>query len=188
MKFPLIAKPLIANGSLNSHQMSVVFNNNGLKKVREFAPIVLQEFVNHGGVLFKIYVAGENVRCVQRKSLPDFNDSDHPFFLQFEEEGFMPFAQISNLATTEMQQEIDNIEMPPLDFVNNLAKGLREGTDINLFNFDLIRDSSVSGGNRYLIIDINYFPGFAKLPGFEEMLTDFFLDVVHRSSSAVEKA
>ena len=52
LNFPVIAKPLVADGSANSHTMSLVFNGEGLKKLT--TPIVLQEFVNHGGVIFKV--------------------------------------------------------------------------------------------------------------------------------------
>ncbi|KAG5562281.1 hypothetical protein RHGRI_005119 [Rhododendron griersonianum] len=39
----------------------------GLSKLKP--PIVLQEFVNHGGVIFKVYVVGNYVKCVKRNSL-----------------------------------------------------------------------------------------------------------------------
>ncbi|KAE9452415.1 hypothetical protein C3L33_15684, partial [Rhododendron williamsianum] len=48
--------------------MSLVFNREGLSKLKP--PIVLQEFVNHGGVIFKVYVVGNYVKCVKRNSLP----------------------------------------------------------------------------------------------------------------------
>ena len=31
----------------------------------------MQEFVNHGGVVFKVYVVGEHVKCMKRRSLKD---------------------------------------------------------------------------------------------------------------------
>ncbi|CBI26490.3 unnamed protein product, partial [Vitis vinifera] len=71
-------------------------------------------------------------------------------------------------------------EMPPLNFVNEIAIGLRKAMGLNLFNFDVIRDAKL--GNRYLVIDINYFPGYAKMPSYETVLTDFFWDIVHRKS------
>ena len=47
LRFSLIAKPLIANGTAKSHKMSLVYHCEGLAKLR--LPLVLQEFVNHGG-------------------------------------------------------------------------------------------------------------------------------------------
>ncbi|CAL9047007.1 unnamed protein product [Musa banksii] len=32
---------------------------------------------------------------------------------------------------------------------------------------------------HYLVIDINYFHGFAKMPSYEGVLTDFFWNIVH---------
>ncbi|CAL9047003.1 unnamed protein product, partial [Musa banksii] len=37
----------------------------------------------------------------------------------------------------------------------------------------------VKVGTHYLVIDINYFPGFAKMPSYEGVLTDFFWNIVH---------
>ena len=47
LRFPLIAKPLVADGTAKSHKMSLVYHREGLAKLRP--PLVLQEFVNHGG-------------------------------------------------------------------------------------------------------------------------------------------
>ena len=63
-----------------------------------------------------------------------------------------------------------------------LAKALREALGLNLFNADVIRDGK-DGRTRYLIIDINYFPGYAKLPSYEPFFTDFLLDVVHHKTA-----
>ena len=66
--FPVIAKPLVADGSAVSHHMWLVFNKSGLENVEP--PFLLQEFVNHGGVIFKVYVVDNYVKCCRRKSLP----------------------------------------------------------------------------------------------------------------------
>ncbi|KAK4742019.1 hypothetical protein SAY87_000020 [Trapa incisa] len=179
LKFPVIAKPLVADGSAKSHKMALVFNHEGLNKQKP--PIVLQEFVNHGGVIFKVYVAGVHVKCVKRKSLPDVSEEKLGSL-----QGSLSFSQISNLATNEKNDDryykrmhLEDTEMPPQSFVTDIARGLRQAMKLNLFNFDVIRDSRV--GNRYLIIDINYFPGYAKMPCYETVLTDFFFDIVHSS-------
>ncbi|KAK9664268.1 hypothetical protein RND81_14G029900 [Saponaria officinalis] len=172
LKFPVIAKPLLANGNEVSHEMCLVFESSGLHKLKP--PVVLQEFVNHGGVLFKVYVAGDHVKCVKRTSLPDVSDRQLK-----DGNSIMPFSQISSLdapAGAEQQEET------PLEFIHKVAKGLRDATKLHLFNFDMIKGVNESdGNNKYLIIDINYFPGYAKVTGFENMLTDFFWDVITRN-------
>ncbi|KMT07468.1 hypothetical protein BVRB_6g150860 [Beta vulgaris subsp. vulgaris] len=178
LNFPVIAKPLLANSSDNAHEMSLVYSSHGLKKVKP--PVVLQEFVNHGGVLFKVYVAGNHVKCVKRKSLPDIHVSDAA---KFEGQGdIMSFSQISSSAAGDDDTHIKEVEMPSPAFVHSLAQGLREASKLHLFNFDMIKDARE--GNKYLIIDINYFPGYAKVPGFENMLTDFFCDIINHKNEA----
>ena len=70
------------------------------------------------------------------------------------------------------------MEMPPVDFVEEVAKAMKEETGISLLNFDVIRDA-----NRYLIIDINYFPGYEKIPNYESVLTDFLLKAMEKNRS-----
>ncbi|KAG0474768.1 hypothetical protein HPP92_014454 [Vanilla planifolia] len=142
LRFPIIAKPLVADGSAKSHKMSLVYHRDWLLNLKP--PLVLQEFVNHGGVIFKVYVVGDYVKCVKRKSLPD-----------------VPL------------EKLDGIE-GSLSFL----RGLRQALKLNLFNFDVIRDSNAA--NRYFVIDINYFPGYAKMPSYETVLTDFFWNVVNK--------
>ncbi|XP_059306797.1 inositol-tetrakisphosphate 1-kinase 1-like [Lycium ferocissimum] len=182
MKFPLIAKPLIADGSANSHQMSLVLNQNGLTKLNP--PIVLQEFINHGGVIFKVYVAGDHVKCVKRKSLTDISVDK----LETSSENLISFSQVSNFADQNQSDResftelMEAAEMPPLSFVNEVANRMRDALELHLFNFDMLRDSRT--GTRYLVIDINYFPGYAKVPEFETMLTDFFIDIARKKRSS----
>ncbi|CAI9095321.1 OLC1v1031244C1 [Oldenlandia corymbosa var. corymbosa] len=184
LKFPIIAKPLVADGSAKSHKMLLVYNSDGLSKLKP--PIVLQEFVNHGGVIFKVYVVGEHVKCVKRKSLPDVNEENLGSL-----EGSLSFCQVSNLNAQARNDDkyykvtqLENAELPPMSLVTEIATGLRKVTKLHLFNFDLIRDTNV--GNRYLVIDINYFPGYAKMPNYESVIADFFWDVLSKREQAVD--
>lgn len=179
LDFPVIAKPLIANGTADSHQMYLVLKPEGLEELKP--PIVLQEFVNHGGVIFKVYVAGEHVKCVKRRSLPDISEEKLGTL-----ENLIAFSQISNLTAQDQNNDsfaelIENAEMPPLGFVTEVANQLRDALKLHLFNFDMIRDTRA--GNRYLVIDINYFPGYAKMPSYETILTAFFLDIARRKQN-----
>ncbi|KAG0460504.1 hypothetical protein HPP92_020801 [Vanilla planifolia] len=176
LRFPIIAKPLVADGSAKSHKMSLVFHRDALLKLRP--PLVLQEFVNHGGVIFKVYVVGDYVKCVRRKSLPDVSLDNLDAT-----EGSMSFSQVSNIAAKTMTQEEyyqsmqQEAELPPQRLLTDIARGLRQAMRLNLFNFDVLRDSNA--GNHYFIIDINYFPGYAKMPSYETVFTDFFWKVVN---------
>ncbi|XP_057800680.1 inositol-tetrakisphosphate 1-kinase 2 [Salvia miltiorrhiza] len=185
LSFPVIAKPLVANGTAGSHQMSLVFNEEGLRGLKLSQPFVLQEFVNHGAVIFKVYVAGQHIQCVKRRSLPDISEEKLGVL-----ENSVSFSQISNVTAQDqsgdgVEKLMEAAELPPSSFVTKVASQLRETLKLNLFNFDMIRDSSVGG--RYLVIDINYFPGYAKMPCYETILTDFFLDIVQKKPNAVSE-
>ncbi|KAJ8537044.1 hypothetical protein K7X08_035445 [Anisodus acutangulus] len=172
MKFPLIAKPVTANATADAHQMFLFLNQDGLTGVK--SPIILQEFVNHGGVIFKVYVAGDHVKCVKRKSLADISEEKLG-----DSENLIPFSLISSEQSDEsLAKLMEATEMAPLSFVNEVSKQLRESLNLHLFNYDMIRDSR--DANRYLIIDINYFPGYAKVPEYETLLTPCFLDIAQQ--------
>ncbi|XP_078442268.1 inositol-tetrakisphosphate 1-kinase 1-like [Wolffia australiana] len=175
LRFPLIAKPLVADGSARSHKMAIVHHPRGL--LEQKPPVVLQEFVNHGGVIFKVYVVGDLVRCVKRKSLPDVCEEKLEML-----QGSVSFSQISNLTADSKNGEnamIEEAEMPPLGFVTEVGRGLRLAMGLHLFNFDMIRDAKL--GDRYLVIDINYFPGYAKMPSYEIALADFFHSIISKN-------
>eukprot|EP00775_Hariotina_reticulata_P014719 gene14719-14887_t len=63
---PLLCKPLWTDGREGSHGLAVLHDLEALGRLlrgavsREFKPpLVVQQFVEHGGVLFKVYVLGE---------------------------------------------------------------------------------------------------------------------------------
>ncbi len=60
--------------SVSSHrvplQMAIIFNTEDLKDVKP--PCVLQSFINHNAVLYKVFVVGESHTVVERPSLKNF--------------------------------------------------------------------------------------------------------------------
>ncbi|KAD4982792.1 hypothetical protein R6Q59_002423 [Mikania micrantha] len=175
LSFPMMVKPLLADGSATAHSMSLVVNHAGLATGLEVdPPLVLQQFVNHGGTMFKVYVAGEYVECVKRSSLPDVS-TETIEKLGLESGGVMSFSKISGAVISgDGDKSGEKTKMPSPEFVDEVAKGLRHALGLRLFNFDMIRDDKRDG---YLVVDINYFPGYEKLPSFESVMTDFFITI-----------
>ncbi|KAK1425323.1 hypothetical protein QVD17_20674 [Tagetes erecta] len=183
INFPVIVKPLLANGTNTAHSMSLVFNLEGLTKRLELdPPIVVQQFVNHGGVLFKVYVAGDYVKCVKRSSLPDVSKETIDKMALESGTGVMSFSQISSAviagddgwSNSSCNNSGEKPKMPEPEFVEEVAKGLKEVIGLHLFNFDMIRDGKSDG---YYVVDINYFPGYEKLPCYESLMVDFFMKI-----------
>ena len=52
--FPVLCKPIQAHGEF-SHQMKIIFDSQHLTDIDK--PCVLQEFIDHDGVLFKIFAS-----------------------------------------------------------------------------------------------------------------------------------
>ncbi|KAK1630329.1 hypothetical protein QYE76_004644 [Lolium multiflorum] len=115
---------------------------------------------------------GDGATCVRRRSLPDVREK-HLLLAA----DLVPFANVSSLPPPEDAGDADTTTMSPTaGFVEEVARGLRRALGLNLFNFDMIRDRGENG--RYYVIDINYFPGYAKMPGYEIALTEFFANTL----------
>lgn len=93
------------------------------------------------------------------------------------------------------------VASPPEWLIQQLAARLRQHLGLTLFNFDVIvpkqqqqaacedaveaeancRQGSDCGrkglAEEYHLIDINYFPGYEKLPGYENLMVQFFQSI-----------
>lgn len=69
LRLPIVCKPLLACGPPRSHELVVALRLSALADVP--LPALLQEYVPHGGRIFKVYCVGEHVHCEERPSLPD---------------------------------------------------------------------------------------------------------------------
>lgn len=59
--FPLLCKPIQAHGD-NSHQMKIIFDVQHLADIDK--PCVLQQFIDHNGILFKVFASEyDNSSC-----------------------------------------------------------------------------------------------------------------------------
>lgn len=171
LTLPLVAKPLVVDGTAKSHELSLAYDPFSLSKLDP--PLVLQEFVNHGGVLFKVYIVGETIKVVRRFSLPDVNQRDLSNNV-----GVFRFPRVSCAAASADDADLDPCvaEHPPGPLLERLARELRRRLGLCLFNIDIIREHGTR--DRYYVIDINYFPGYGKMPGYEQVFTDFLLSFV----------
>ncbi|RLN15733.1 hypothetical protein C2845_PM02G32570 [Panicum miliaceum] len=176
LTLPLVAKPLVVDGTSKGHELYLAYDEASLSMLDP--PLVLQEFINHGGILFKVYIIGETVQVVRRFSLPDVNTYD-----LLNNVGIYRLPRVSCAAASADDADLDPliaafsymIELPPRPLLEKLGRELRSRLGLRLFNVDIIRELGTK--DRYYIIDINYFPGFGKMPGYEHMFTDFLLSL-----------
>ncbi|KFK39974.1 hypothetical protein AALP_AA3G313500 [Arabis alpina] len=170
LKFPLVAKPLLVDGTAKSHQLFLAYDRLSLAELEP--PLVLQEFVNHGGVLFKVFVVGDVIRVVRRFSLPNVSNCE-----KAKVAGVFQFPRVSSAAASVDKSELDPrvAELPPKPLLEGLVRELRNRLGLQLFNIDMIREHGSS--DVFYVIDINYFPGYGKMPDYEQVFIDYFLSL-----------
>ncbi|GMH13575.1 hypothetical protein Nepgr_015416 [Nepenthes gracilis] len=168
LKLPLVAKPLFVDGSAKSHELFLAYDMHSLSELKP--PLVLQEFVNHGGVMFKVYVIGETIKVVRRFSLPDVCKRELS-----KSGGVFQFPRVSCAAACADNVDWDPAvaELPPPPLLEKLVKELHRRLGLQLFNVDMIREHGTR--DLFYVIDINYFPGYGKMPEYEHIFTDFLL-------------
>ncbi|XP_073281657.1 inositol-tetrakisphosphate 1-kinase 3-like isoform X2 [Primulina huaijiensis] len=147
LRLPIVAKPLVAK----SHELSLAYDVSSLQKL--VPPLVLLEFINHGGVLFKVYVVGEAIKVVRHFSLPDV--SKRQLSNNF---GVYNFPRVSCPAASADEADLDPsvAGSPPGPLLERLARELRRRLGLRLFNLYTIQEHGTQ--DSYYVIDINCFP------------------------------
>lgn len=171
VNFPFVCKKSVSHGSA-SHKMSIIFNKEGLKDVDP--PCVAQTFINHGALLYKIYVIADKYHVVKRPSLRNFSKQalkDHQTIFFNSHDISSGESSRSNLTTPD---EDDAAPAPELDrsLVNMLTNELHSELEMTMYGVDII--VSTETGKHY-VIDVNVFPGYDGVPSFLETLVDHIM-------------
>ncbi|XP_069500319.1 inositol-tetrakisphosphate 1-kinase-like [Ambystoma mexicanum] len=185
LTFPFICKTRVAHGA-NSHEMSLIFNQEGLRELKP--PCLLQSFINHNAVLFKVFVVGSEYFVVQRPSLKNFavGESERKT-ITFNSQDVSKPESCSHLS--ELDKAAGEVSRPSDDIVSQVVRGLQTALGMSLFGVDLIVDKCTG---RCAVIDVNAFPGYEGVPEFfpallkhiVKLLEDKKRDMDHESSSA----
>ncbi|XP_038990410.1 inositol-tetrakisphosphate 1-kinase 6 isoform X2 [Phoenix dactylifera] len=164
LSFPLIVKPQIACGVADAHNMALVFRFEDFMDLPVPLPAILQEYVDHGSLIFKFYVLGDKVFHAVKKSMPNAS-----FLLSASEKrGSAPimFNSLKSLpVATEDQVSAGGLKAAKqsldVELVNKAAKWLRNQLGLTIFGFDVVIQE-VSGD--HVIVDLNYLPTFKEVP------------------------
>ncbi|XP_030600565.1 inositol-tetrakisphosphate 1-kinase-like [Archocentrus centrarchus] len=177
LTFPLICKTRVAHGSY-SHEMCLLFSAASLADIHP--PCVLQSFVNHGAVLYKVYVVGDKHCCVERPSIKNFPsgpcDRKTIFF-----NSHQVSKPESNSDLTSLDEQMVALPPPSSDAVAALVKELRAQLGLALFGVDVIVNIST---HTLTVIDINIFPGYEGMPQFFSSLLSHIQSVLDQHASA----
>lgn len=169
-KFPAICKSPEASTVKGAHIMTIV---NNLKSLRQFISengekknLVIQEYINHGGTIFKVYVLGSNYYVDRRVSFPNF-----PLAGKNEDEIFTFDSQQYKHKLPEqlMIPTTGQWPIPSKEIISNICETAKKHLKLSIFGFDLIQDISTE---KFSIIDINYLPDFVGVENFHALLLE----------------
>nr|XP_039259100.1 inositol-tetrakisphosphate 1-kinase-like isoform X1 [Styela clava] len=207
VEFPFVCKKSVAHGSAShkhntrtstsyrnqkfaefsqyqdmNRQMSIIFNKEGLKDVDP--PCVAQTFINHGALLYKIYVIADKYHVVQRPSLRDFSkDSlkDHKTIFFNSHDISSGDSSRSKLTTPD---EEDVQIAPPLETsaIDAMTKELHNELHMTMYGVDII--ASIETGKQY-IIDVNVFPGYDGVPDFLDTLMNHVMKKLEPQTNGI---
>ncbi|KAM7164581.1 inositol-tetrakisphosphate 1-kinase isoform 2-T2 [Macrochelys suwanniensis] len=172
LAFPFICKTRVAHGT-NSHEMAIIFNQEGLKAIQP--PCVIQSFINHNAVLYKVFVVGESYTVVKRPSLKNFSAG-----ISDRESIFFNSHNVSKPESSSVLTALDKIEgvfeRPNDDVIREISKALRQALGVSLFGIDIIINNQTG---QHAVIDINAFPGY-------EGVAEFFTDLLNHIAAVLQ--
>uniref|UniRef100_A0A3Q3GB12 Inositol-tetrakisphosphate 1-kinase n=1 Tax=Labrus bergylta TaxID=56723 RepID=A0A3Q3GB12_9LABR len=172
LTFPFICKTRVAHGT-NSHEMAIIFSEEDLKDVKP--PCVIQSFINHNAVLYKVFVVGDSYTVVERPSLKNFpaGPADRKAIF-FNSHNVSKPESSSDLTTRE---NLEGVSQPPSDdVIRELSRSLREALGVSLFGIDVIINNQTG---QHAVIDVNAFPGYEGVP-------EFFNDLLNHITSVLQ--
>jgi inositol-1,3,4-trisphosphate 5/6-kinase/inositol-tetrakisphosphate 1-kinase len=146
----------------------------------DMLPVLLEQYVDHGECLFKVYVLGDQQLIVTRPSLHLRLDGGHP--VSAPDGPLQPVNRVSAYPSSRSWGDASlappnhGVPTPPEGVWKGIARTLQERLGMSLFNFDLI----VPRGEERLVhlIDVNYYPGIEKLPDSSSVLIRYIESLV----------
>lgn len=180
--FPLVCKPILAQGSTGAHQMCIIFNEAGLKDVKP--PCVVQSFVNHNARLSKLFVIKDRYYVMERPSLKNFQAGDHETVFFYSHDISKPNSSSSLNVLDEEDNDDEQQKKAPLfpnnDRLDRIVKIFSEKLGLTFYGIDIIIEK---GTSRYAIIDMNTFPGYDGVENFLTIFRDVVYDAIPKDDS-----
>ena len=163
MKFPVVSKPHSAYFDDGAHDMSIIFSLDDVTKLQQTC--LIQEFCNHGGVLYKVFVVGSTYDICERPSIKDVSDMGSQDIIHFDSfcvsKTGHPFLKDLHLSDPNKRHWYNSNEKPNMldhDVTKAIISRIHRCTGLFLFGFDILIEKKT--GN-YALIDINQFPSYA---------------------------
>jgi inositol-1,3,4-trisphosphate 5/6-kinase/inositol-tetrakisphosphate 1-kinase len=169
VNFPVLVKPKVATATPESHQMRLVTSPEQLKGVP--TPAMLQEFVNHDGMVFKLYALGDHLEAGVRPSIRNIEPGES-IALDFHSQ----HSEVDNGLWTK-PRDLSKVEIPVKKF-ERVSEILRTALNLNLIGFDILIDQE----GRFWLVDLNYFPAYRNVDDQWGKFLAFFLKIINQKA------
>jgi len=163
IKYPVLVKPMVAHGSREAHTISLVFNDKGLENIA-LPSYLVQHFVNHNAVLYKVFVIGSQHFTVKRPSIRDLDlNAEHS------QESITFDSALVSKATSASPLNIEGAvsavtAVPNEQLLCSLLDQMRSRFGLSLFGVDVVIEN---GSEDLYVVDVNYFPGYNGGAGWQ---------------------
>ncbi|GAN07410.1 inositol-tetrakisphosphate 1-kinase [Mucor ambiguus] len=178
--FPTMCKRRTACSSTEAHQMTLIPSAQGMSQMEQYVKddaVMLQEFIQHDGVIVKVYVADGQISASTR---PSFKNLDHHGDVVHFDSQTLPKSFETKI---ELSHDLDRVFLrsDPTDIhlykesvldtsrLQKIADSLHRQLGLTFFGFDVLLQSHT---NAYFVVDVNYFPSFKAVENFHSMFVD----------------
>lgn len=164
LELPVIVKPQVACGVSDAHNMALVFKFEDFEGLGIPLPAIVQEYVDHGSLLFKFYVLGRKVFHAVKKSMPNSS-----YLCSMAEKSGSGAVLFNSLKSLPVAKEDDSSgsgikadkQILDVELVNGAARWLKQRLGLTIFGFDVVVQE---GTGDHVIVDLNYLPSFKEVP------------------------
>jgi len=182
VEYPVICKPLVACGTPSSHQMVVVVSAGGLSQLSSAGGYLVQQFHNHDGRFYKVYVIDTDVEVFVRPSLPNLS----PDLRSVEFDSRFAYPTLDDFCAVEQSDKAVAAAPPATAYstsssklsrehklyqsFHDVAMGIREEFGLTLFGFDVVIPSEPAApeAGQLLVVDVNFFPSYKEVEDFPQ--------------------
>ncbi|KAG1106285.1 hypothetical protein G6F42_016811 [Rhizopus arrhizus] len=175
-----MCKRRTACSSTEAHQMTLIPSAQGMSQMEQYFKndaVMLQEFIQHDGVIVKVYVADGQISASTRPSFKNLDRSGDVvhFDSQTLPKSFETKIELSHdldrVFLRSDPTEIHLYKESVLDTsrLQKIADSLRRQLGLTFFGFDVLLQSHT---NAYFVVDVNYFPSFKAVENFHSIFVD----------------
>ncbi|EGG18922.1 inositol 1,3,4-triphosphate 5/6 kinase [Cavenderia fasciculata] len=169
IKFPVVCKTIQACGSEESHKMGIFFSEKELHQFKP--PMLVQEYINHNAIIYKVFVIGSYLNIVHRKSLRNVTDNGNVIKKIIDNIFQKP---LPSFLLPEKEYTQDMVQFPHKDILMAISNMIQKDLSLTLFGFDVITDVTTK---KHAVVDLNYFPGYIGIDNFYSILLEHVLQV-----------